>query len=106
MSTTADRDRQVLHQHFEPLRPERHRVHRAVNRWLATIALLLVIGLMLALYLAGFEVARRLDSLRDDLTSVTDTGGSPSTYSGTLDPETGDFCYDPGGGTVCAPAGD
>lgn len=73
--------------------------HEALNRSLATVALVLGILLMLAAVLVGVRLALAAQGIGDAVeqldSGTLDTGGGP-----------GVDCYDPGGGEVCVPAGD
>lgn len=66
--------------------------HETVNRWLASVALVLGIVLMLAVLYVGEQVRSGLAGLGG--------GPPPADPAGTSD------CWDPGGGTVCAPGGE
>lgn len=63
-------------------------MHTTVNRWLTSVALVLGILLMAAVLYYGLKVHNALADW-----------GSPPWPAGPSE------CFDPGGGTVCAPGG-
>jgi hypothetical protein len=85
----------VTEKHTTSYRLERRSSHRAlherVNRWLASVALLLSIAALAVFLTAAASVYSGLDSLRDS-------------FGGSSTPAT--ECWDPGGGEVCAPGGE
>jgi hypothetical protein len=111
MSTTAP----VNDLWVRPQEKERHGKHKTVNRWLASIALVLGIILMLGAIYVGAEALYKLYQLQSALNEIgQETGqafdpaiGEESPYDPTVpyDPRHPEECYNPGGGEVCAPGG-
>ncbi|MGY2005310.1 hypothetical protein [Blastococcus sp. SYSU DS1024] len=74
---------------------QQHRggVHRTVNRWLSTIALLLSIIILAAIIIGGVRLITAANEIGDRLGEL---GGNDSTTSDSYDP--GDYSYDSGTG--------